>query len=289
MSHTGTVTRPNLSPGIIRVITTGYVVSKDSKIVFRKPADGDMLNKSAEERFILFMQQNEDGSPKIVERGTPVRFNLELLANWLGAKKRVDLAGYRKFVEEKKEKEIVVKDILKRKIIDYKFPFVVDAEVGRYYQNILKNQLLSQVEEFEFKYIATEVVPMPEEFILTDFLNIIGLLDDQSMENFIDGIKGINYYSFWKQLPIYCAKGTEDEMQFRVRNLEVLDALEFDSKYGKPDSGGELYKGTEGTKHKVSTDVDDEIESNEAKSLKPEHKISTLNELPTYVRMNSKN
>lgn len=288
MSHTGTVTRPNLSPGIIRVITTGYVVSKDSKIVFRKPADGDMLNKSAEERFILFMEQNEDGSPKKVERGTPVRFNLELLANWLGAKKRVDLAGYRKFVEEKKEKEIVVKDILKRKIIDYKFPFVVDAEVGRYYQNILKNQLLSQVEGFEFKYIATEVAPMPEEFILTDFLNIIGLLDDQSMENFIDGIKGINYHSFWRPQPIYCSKGTKKERQFRVKNLEVVDALEFDLKYGEPDKVKEQFKGTEDTRHKVSTNVDDEINSNNKKKSKSEHKMSPLNELPTYKRMNSK-
>lgn len=288
MSHTGTVTRPNLSPGIIRVITTGYVVSKDSKIVFRKPADGDMLNKSAEERFILFMEQNEDGSAKKVERGTPVRFNLELLNDWLEEKEKGDSSEYQKFMEDKEEKETIVKDILKRKIIDYKFPFVVDAEVGRYYQNILKNQLLSQVEGFEFKYIATEVVPMPEEFILTDFLNIIGLLDDQSMENFIDGIKGINYYSFWKQQPIYCAKGTEDEMQFRVRNLEVLDALEFDSKYGKPDSGEELYEGSEDTKHKVSTNVIDEININKGQDLKPEHKMSPLNELPTYIRMNSK-
>lgn len=288
MSHTGTVTRPNLSPGIIRVITTGYVVSEDSKIVFRKPADGDMLNKSAEERFILFMEQNEDGSPKKVERGTPVRFNLELLNDWLEEKEKGDSSEYQKFIEDKEKKEIVVKDILKRKIIDYKFPFVVDAEVGRYYQNILKNQLLSQVEKFEFKYIATEVAPMTDKFILTDFLNIIGLLDDQSMENFIDGIKGINYYRFWRQQPIYCAKGAEAESQFRVRNLEVLDALEFDSKYGKPDSIEEPYEGSENVKHKVSTDVDDEIEFNKGRDLKPEHKMSPLNELPTYIRMNSK-
>lgn len=103
MSHTGTVTRPNLSPGMIRVITTGYVVSKGDELVFRKPKTHDNDLDSARERFILFLPSK----CRKYNYGDAVKFNLEYYKDWESTLRR----DFSERIDECKSKVEKLKDI----------------------------------------------------------------------------------------------------------------------------------------------------------------------------------
>lgn len=236
MSHTGTVTRPNSSPGMIRVITTGYVVSKNNELVFRKPKTHDSPVDSAKERFILFLPSES----RKYQYGDAVKFNLEYYKNWESTLKR----DFGQRIDEFESKV-----------------------------NELKN-----INGFQFKYVSTDIECVPSKFILNPFFNMICDLDEQSIENYIDKIKGITQYHLKYNLKVNCKDGNHS-----IRMVKVIDADEFDWEYGDPEKELNIVgtmlslirKRLNSFYVKDCSDVDSEIDR------KGQHSISSDEHIPT--------
>lgn len=314
MSHTGTIIRPTQSPGLIRVITTGYVVTRgrNKKLTFRKPAEGQNLLEAAQERFILIHPKAIQSENKIIDSknneskykfatkndlgvGNGVIFNLkncysyvEELSKEIACLKKIkdkneeDIKSLNKLVSTKKKIDKYrddVKNIYRNKIRDFEFLRKLDPGIGNLYENIIKKQLLEDIENFKFKYMTTEVRSIPKEFVLQLFFETLKPLDDYSMEKLIDGVKGINHYKFRDVFKVYCFNRRQKQTEYNLTEMEVLSAVDFDEKYGKPDDPGKRRKnkGVEVYESKVCDNVDVEIKISENK----EHKISTVEEIPS--------
>ncbi len=71
MSHTGSVIEEDQSPGLIRVLSSGYKVIQENnhlELIFKKPVE--------EELFIIFDTQLQNSDHKRLPYGTAVKFNL---------------------------------------------------------------------------------------------------------------------------------------------------------------------------------------------------------------------
>ncbi len=275
MSHTGTVTRPNLSPGIIRVITTGYVISKGQELVFRKPPitiDSEQYfpefsRLALEERFILFLPENG----KKFSYGDTVKFNMDYCVKW------------EKYLEKyKKELDEYQKDIirLKRFALVEKFQFITKdmKEDDKEYLEVKKefDKKKEQIQNFEFKYVATDIDHVPQDYILQPFFDIIGQLDERSIEKFIDGIDDIQTHNLKFITQVNCKNGNH-----YIKTVKVLDPDQFDDLFGPPEENweGGLPKAPaekKGCYVKDCSDVDNEIKNIGQHAISSDEYIPTL-------------
>ena len=286
MSHTGRVHEGDASPGIIRVITTGYAIDKDGVLEFRKPPilPTNRNNKTSEElrlfkaqeRFILYEgpikeaviiedqnkknDKDENGVIQLRDKFPAAKQNNKYLKYGLGVKFNLKLTK------------------VKNNQIDTKFQDKNYAEQLQIIQRDLKLQ------NFFFKYIATDVQCLINEFILSDFLKVIRPLDFKSSETYLDQIKVLEEHNFRYHYKISCDVEHEKIKKFDICKIKIRSAEEFDLIYGEPKKVDEVAednkgKGIKSPQIKVCSDVDDEIDK------KGEHSISDDKELPTFVKI----
>ncbi len=196
MPHTGNVIRPQKSPGLLRVFTSGYAFGKDSNLYFKtpdrtEPKKGTKSSKKIldqiKERFVVFVN-NPD-----LPFGRPVRFSLESYENW-----------------SDKSEDQALKDAIPQFWKDkYK------DHGGKDFDN-----------NFQFKYIATEVEPVPDNFVLSKFYGFIEDLEVECQEKLLEKLSLFDEFEMMYNLDI-----GDCETDQSVCAIKVLDGTDFDNKF----------------------------------------------------------
>ncbi len=151
MSHTGSVVRPDKSPGLIRMVTLGHVLEKANRqLTFVIPdpppneeATIDDWEESAQNRFVIFLNQ----TGQAFHYGDGVRLNLETYDD--GGERNGD------GIPKKWEGLIGPEDLTSLKEA---IPEPWCSKVGS---------------KFEFSFVATEVKPLPPKFILNPLFHFV--------------------------------------------------------------------------------------------------------------------
>ncbi len=245
MSHTGVVHRPNQSPGLIRIITVGYAISNGkgngnnnlkNRLIFATPKKDENPTESVRERFVVFSHSDNAR----FYYGDAVKFNLRDFDDW---------------------KHTIDPDDLKK--LKMSIPMHWQQELGWYQAGKLQQD---KFDDFEFKYIATKIEPLPEDFILHPLYKFIEDLDEDSREKVLLALAKIPNYNFKQFVEVECTKGSHG-----ISGIHLMDSSDFDRK-GLSDEKhcfDQAYKNEEG--------VLEEIEELQ------EHKISSVEEIPTRV------
>jgi hypothetical protein len=201
MSHTGDVIRPDESPGMIRVITTGYVVTKSDKLVFQKPRHSREKKPDyfweAQERFILYLNLCDED----FRFGQGVKFNLERFSKW---KEYIDACTLWK---------------IKQSIPNFWIKKMGGIKPGKSLSKKMRRRILKK---FKFKYVATEVQALPEDFVMYDFYNFINDIDPDNMEDLLLCFDKIKRFKMRCPIKINCAGG--DRI---IKDIRFVEESEF--------------------------------------------------------------
>lgn len=189
MSHAGTIIEEDQSPGIIRIITTGHAFLQNTREVIFRKPVNGTSPVAAQERFILFWTDPISG----FNYGDPVKFNLTSIEHW--------------------------------KILN---PHL-EIELNMHIMELKKKIPLKWKAGFDFKYIANKVEPLPLDFVLYPFFNLIRDLKKDNIENVIDELGDIQNHEF--ERPILSKMNGEDLSVYRIK---MLSSSKFDREVHGP-------------------------------------------------------
>ncbi|MDH3244770.1 MAG: hypothetical protein OEM26_09155 [Saprospiraceae bacterium] len=183
MSHTGSVIHEDESPGMIRVVTTGYAVSSEQgsedTLVFRK-APGNVSSKTGqEERYIIYVNDNNDP----FSYGDGVCFSLEPYNKW-------------------------------------------NAKL-RQYINDLERSIPNKHQNFQFKYVATNVSKVPDDYILNSLFKFMSDFDPLGIEQVLAQLGNINQINLNHALNI----NLKGDLR-TIQKVEVVDYQNFTNRFG---------------------------------------------------------
>ncbi|MDX1478268.1 MAG: hypothetical protein R3301_11225 [Saprospiraceae bacterium] len=198
MSHTGQTNEGDGSPGMIRIVTTGCFF-RNGELIFRKPEGslesyGQEAAEAAHERFIPYLPQ---GQGKRFEYGDAVSFNMKLFKDWKQLVKPKDEYDYQQRFNELKT------------LIPQQWRDNMGAAVWNNWQ---------------FKYIATEVEKLDAKFVLSPFYNFIADLRKDGVETVLKQFSMLDEYPLQNALKVKF-KGND---QRQVQVVRVWNAKKFD-------------------------------------------------------------
>lgn len=242
MSHTGTVIKPNQSPGIIRVVTLGAAISiKEPEIL------NIIVPTKNSERYVVLLN-----SGKKHNYGDAVMFNLKKFEN-------IDIH------EEDK------------KIYDE-----FQNEIDGYIVEIRKKH-----SHYKPIYYANDVEDLPTEALLHPFYQFIRSFEEDTIEKILASLRNVKIFLFDRKTDI----NFMNERFENICGIQLVTADETDGTGLKSrDEEGNLidndtYKNN-WKEHYLVVDYKDTdgVLAEIARSSKKEHRRSTYEEIPKFIK-----
>lgn len=260
MSHTGTVIKPNQSPGIIRVVTLGAAISKKEPRILKI-----IVPSEDSKRYVVLLDRRK----KKFEYGAAVRFNLKTF-NKLSDPHKTYLIKHQET------------------IIDYikGIPGYEDIEIEPDFDKIYK-----KLKEF---YFATVVRELKDNSVLKSFYDFIKVFDLKTLNKILDNLKEVRDFYFDKPMDInFMQEKFKIDGVRLIHKSDLLEGLksldknhELNNEDNKPKEEDYNLKERD---YEILEDEGDKIDYKDEAGVKKEiddigeHVISEESDLPTFA------
>ncbi len=213
-------------------------VFKKNELIFATPLKTRDAEEAVRERFVVFIPSRKAD----FHYGDAVKFNLLHCEDWRGQIAKEELEKLKLSLPSHWKKELGW----------------IEKEDRDHCTDIQDIKNKNKFDAFNFKYLATTIEKLPEDFVLYPLYKFIEDLSDDTREDVLLKLAEIPHYGFKTIFPVDCTKGSHsisginlmDSLLFATLRLSDEEMC-FDQAYN--DEDGVLEEITEYGQHKISS------------------------------------